>query len=465
MQDNNEADDKFKGLADSMLIFEAEPPAGMWDRIEGGLLKRRRRMMILRYSSIAASLILLLGLGITYFTTDIFRSSENRMISDSELHTKASNRDSSELQTNAKGQTDSATGKIAYPPADDAAQTDGAAENRNVPSIIVGDPSKQKDTPQDQNLEKGAILKDPANKSGRVNKSSSSKGVRSGKVDPLKTLKNEIALTSPIPAVHRERLYSPTPVLEGIELAVISHLNPYPGYPEDEQEIQPGEYANDWSLAMGYGITSGADYTNDNEMLYSGGDRYSHDDFSADLANETSYFEEIDNTVHDAPLSLGIIVDKRLSRRLSFETGITYTLLSFRVKTDELSPYYKKYRNELNYLGLPAGIRYRFLERKQFNLYALQWVVLEKGIGGRWYVDTYTNDVITESESKQQNIRGFQLSSVTGLGAEVKIGGKFYLFAQGGVQTFFMNKTQPYNIRSTQIAWPSVQTGLRINLH
>lgn len=437
MQDNNQPDDKFKKLADSMLNFEAEPPAGMWDRIEGGLLKRRRRMMLFRYSSIAASIILMLGLGITYFTTDIFRSSGNKMISDSEVNTKA------------KSQTDSASGKISYPAVDAATQSGGANENRNVPSIKVDDPSNQKNTPQYKNLEKGVSA--------------------SAKVDPLKKLRDSESQfadgsTGDNKNKIRERLNPPVPVLEGIELAVISHLNPYPGYPEEE-EVQPGKFADDWSLAMGYGVTSGADYTNENEILNSGGDRFSHDEFSADLANETSYFEEIDNTVHDAPLSLGIIVDKRLSRRLSFETGITYTLLSFRVKTDELSPYYKKYRNELNYLGLPAGIRYRFLERKQFNLYALQWVVLEKGIGGRWYVDTYTNDVITESESKQQHIRGIQLSSVTGLGAEVKLGGVFYLFAQGGVQAFFMNKTQPYNIRSTQVAWPSVQTGLRINLH
>ncbi len=442
MQDNNKADDKFKGLADSMLNFEAEPPAGMWDRIEGGLLKRRRRIMIFRYSSIAASLVLLLGLGITYFTTDIFRSAENSMISDSEIHVKAKGQDNSGSQTKAEGQTDSATGKIAYPADAKADAQTSDAENRNVPSIKVGDPIKQKDSQQldsqkKEASEKSTPFNDPSHRDSRFAKPNT-----------------------------RERLYNPIPVLEGIELAVMSHLNPYPGYPEEEEEevIEPGKYANDWSLAAGYGITSGADFTSNEQLQNSGGDRFSHDDFSADLANETSYFEEIENTVHDAPLSLGVIVDKRLSRRLSFETGITYTLLSFRVKTDELSPYYKKYRNELNYLGLPAGIRYRFLDRKKFNLYALQWVVLEKGIGGRWYVDTYTNDVITESERKQQNIRGFQLSSVTGLGGEVKLSGKFYLFAQGGVQAFFMNKTQPYNIRSTQVAWPSVQTGLRINL-
>jgi hypothetical protein len=444
MQDNNEAIDKFRELADSMHNFEAEPPAGMWNRIEGGLVKRRRRIMIFRYSSIAASLILLLGLGVTYFTTDIFRSSGNKMISDSEL------------QTNAKSGTDSSKGKINYPPENAKTATD---DNRNVPSIKVGDPSNQKETlKQEEALDKGAILKDPNPLKKLINSDPllAENSLKTGKRIAENSLKTG----------NRVRLFPEEPVLEGIDLAVIAHLNPYPAYtePEEVDDLHPGEYANDWSLAMGYGITSGADFTNNDEVMNSGADRFSHDDFSADLANETSYFEEIDNTVHDAPLSLGIIVDKRLSRRLSFETGITYTLLSFRVKTDELSPYYKKYRNELNYLGLPAGIRYRFLDRNKFNLYTLQWVVLEKGIGGRWYVDTYTNDVITESESKQQNIRGFQLSSVTGLGAEVKLGGKFYLFAQGGVQVFFMNKTQPYNIRSTQIAWPSVQTGLRINL-
>jgi len=220
-----------------------------------------------------------------------------------------------------------------------------------------------------------------------------------------------------------------------------------------------------WDLALGYGIASGADFSNQSNALTEAGRGYTHDDFTAAVANETSYFEEIENTIHDAPLSFGFLVNKNINLRFTFETGITYTKLKYRVKTDELEPYYREYRNELNYIGIPAGLRYSLLWKRKFEVYALQWAVIEKGISGVWHTDIYSNDQLESTESNRHKIRGVQLSSVTGIGIQYSLRQNIHLFGQGGVQVFFLNQTQPYNLRSTHKAWPSVQTGLRMSLN
>jgi hypothetical protein len=118
----------------------------------------------------------------------------------------------------------------------------------------------------------------------------------------------------------------------------------------------------------------------------------------------------------------------------------------------------------LYYLGVPLGIRFAITERKRFGLFATQSVIIEKGITSSSYTDTYTQGVLSGSENNEAGIRGIQLSSLTGLGADVKIAGNLSAYGQAGIQVFMLNSTQPYNIRSARVAWPSFQVGLRMKL-
>lgn len=471
MQENK---DNIKDLAGKALRnFEVQPPSDLWSKIESGLVHRKRKILIFRYSSIAASFLLLIGLGVGYLNYNEDISSPEKLIAGKTENSKSESKETTkpaaksgntstekstpgnttanDKSTNGKNSSgNEAGGTIPGKTAPANASPDKAGKtNSNPAGIKKSQPVKPAGSKDNSIRNQTNLIAQQENQqnihdSDQVN---SNTGVGLAAEQPsFEPQSQEI-----IPAVALPQVITPP-----ADLAIVTPDNISPGPDND--------YNSSWSLALGYALSSGADFSNETDALDDGSRGYSHDQFTAEIANETSYFEEVDNTIHDAPLSIGFTIDKQLTRRLSFETGLIYTRLKFRVKTNELDPYYKEYRNELTYLGIPAGIRYSFVQKKKYDLYALQWAVLEKGISGIWYTDTYNNDVIESSESNKDKIRGIQFSSITGIGAQYKMAGKFYLFGQGGMQVFYLNKTQPYNLRSTKAIWPSIQAGIRLKL-
>ncbi len=436
----------------SLRNFEQDPPAEMWNRIQGGLKRRHRKIILFRYSSIAASLLILLSVGI-YFLKEQPGTSKKQI---SQITVKPENDKKEAANTTDKNKSGSSAKPVISKTLPDKNQSGNENKKPSGTSVKELKPINKNDTPK---TNKGTMLT-PQQKSYKIlNNTHISQRTEPGK------LQNEATESF----IREELAISEMAFLSGNFTTIESPIKPYMMLrPVDALPVLPVEApvetsVGSWDLALGYGMTSGRDLTESEVTLESRGKSYSYDDFSAQLANQTSFFEEIDNTIHDAPIAIGLMVGKGFSKRLSIESGIVYTRLAFRIKTDDLSPFYRKYRNEMYYLGIPAGVRYSFLKKEKFNLYALQWGVLEKGIAGRWHIDTYNNNEITDTESKNQIIRGVQFSTVTALGAQYKLTGNIYLFGQGGVQVFYLNKTQPFNIRSQKVAWPSIQAGLRVD--
>ena len=441
-------------VGSSMHSFEAEPPAGLWNQIEAGIQKRHKRIILLRYSTIAASLLLLAGLGVTYLNRDHQTEITKAPVSMKSTVSPTSapsqlNPASSERKQSSKTLTLSEAAAL-------KASSLQKINHRSIKSNLASDPSK-------------ASVKSTSQPYITQSAEPKTKPVTQPLTQPV-TIKEELAETPLVnpaqPVVSPEdaaKELAVAPVVPPVEVKEELAEAPVDLAMKEPAKAKP---ANHPSLALTYGLTSGTDLSQNQEAFSrDGGNQYSYDDFSASLANRTLFFEDIEGVDHDAPLALGITIDLPITQKLFFETGLLYTRLGYRVRTDVFSSSYSEYRNEFYYLGLPLGARYSFLERKRFDLYALQWIVLEKGIAGRYYIDTYQNDEIRNTESNHESIRGVQLSSVTALGGAIKITGNISLFAQGGVQVFFLNGTQPYNIRSNHIAWPSFQAGLRIGLN
>lgn len=438
--------DKIKDLLGNTLRnFEAVPPAGMWDRIESGLQRRKRRILIFRYSSIAASIMLMLGLGIGYLNqpTD---SIPDKQPAKSEQTKSKDNPNDKQLANNTSRKdvkTKEAKGKTT---------NTKSVKKKNSGKSVRNRSGLWNQTFEGQFAENNKRITDQQEVTAPIDHSSRVNQIQHEIVPISDDIADDV-----IGSENFQIVIPPQIPISSRDLAIL--------FPEENTDTpEEKTHEGNWSLGLAYAVTSGGDFSSESAALDEGGREYSYDEFSVQMANETSYFEEVENAVHDAPLSIGFTVDMPASRRLSFETGLIYTRLKYKVKTNELDPFYREYRNELSYLGVPAGIRYSFIQKKKFDFYALQWVVIEKGISGTWFTDTYEHDVIVSSESDKQYIRGMQLSTVTGIGGQVKVAGKFYLFGQGGAQVFLLNKTQPYNLRSTKNVWPSLQAGLRLNI-
>lgn len=434
MQENK---DKLKEIAASHLAkFEAAPPEEMWSRIELQL-RRRRRLYLVRVAALAASVLILLGLGLSRLMTDSVKESVKRNLSSNNFNASAKDsasthtagipsvsEQSSNLQrkerirsTTPSGQREKTWKRIAALQTEKSAETEyGIKRISPVKDEIAIVQDKQ--FPENEKVKEDSLL-----------------------------VKQDVAEVVPVPVVVNE-VQTPVSILADSEA----------------QPREDGSKNKNWGLAFGYGSNPVIELSQKESAMNSPKSNFTYDENSAEVANETSYFENVENTTHNAPVSLGILISKPAGKRWNLETGLIYTKLGYLIRTAEKYESYHEYRNEIYYLGIPLGIRFGLLERRHFGIFSTQSFIIEKGIAGRAYADTYSKGLLKVSESTNVSIRGIQLSSLTGIGAEVNIAPKFAVYGQGGVQLFFLNGTQPYNIRSARMAWPSFQVGLRIKM-
>lgn len=218
---------------------------------------------------------------------------------------------------------------------------------------------------------------------------------------------------------------------------------------------------NKWNLAMAYGTNPNFSMPAEEYTIAPDRATFEVDDFTGDMAQETNYFAQIESTQHRHPLSFGLLTGLPLTKRLQFESGLVYTRLSTISRTYVMNGWQNEYESSLHYVGIPLGLRFEFLQRRHYNLFINQSAVFEKGIRASNTTTNFQDGVLTSSETTFGEVKGFQLSSLSSIGADLAITKQFSLYAQAGVQFFFLNEKQPYNIRSTRTAWPSMQTGLR----
>ncbi|PKP51169.1 MAG: hypothetical protein CVT92_13435 [Bacteroidetes bacterium HGW-Bacteroidetes-1] len=216
------------------------------------------------------------------------------------------------------------------------------------------------------------------------------------------------------------------------------------------------------SLAFG-SFTQGVE-TSRNLFLTTNKAQYSFDTFQSDMAFETSYYEEIERVETRAPLSLGLKISLDINRRLSFESGLIYSELTTLTKTVELNDVYTEYERTLHYLGIPIGLRYDIIQSKVLNLYLQQSVIVEKGISAVNQQFKYEKNVLVGSDQTNIVISGLQLSTLSALGVDVPVISNLSAFGEGGIQVFYLNRTQPFNIRSAKMLWPAFQTGIRLKI-
>lgn len=430
MQDKN---DKIKILVHSSLFqFEAEPPEDMWNRI---LMesRRRRKLIIFRYTVIAASVLILISLGIAMLMPGNELPDKKKIIiaKDNNSVNKSNTQEKSGITGNPE--KESLPGKSIG--SDAGLLSKNGFEKKNKSVLLIDKISANQDSVE----ESSEAHRDENIAGGEF---SLEKQIS----DPL-TIAAENGETVSVLAEENR--------VPDVNIALVDPLQP------PDRNVPSGKK---WELALGYGLTPTIELSNEDVALNSSTNSFSHDKFSAELANQTSYFDEIESTSHNAPVTLGLIISKRLGRRWNIETGVVYTKLGYHIKTIELNSTYSRYLNEQYYIGIPLGIRFSLLQKKRFGIYITQSIIFEKGIEDRATVETYKKGIMSGSEQNNASIKGIQFSSLTGPGGEIKVAGNLSVYGQAGVQLFFLNASQPYSIRSTRMIWPSFQAGLRMHL-
>jgi hypothetical protein len=426
MTENNGNNSFEKGFRESFGDFMQSPDPAVWNRIEAGLQRRKRIVLFARFAA-AASLLLLFSVSGWL----VFRTSDPSF-----LHPP--------LVSHQSEISVPETSKQLVPETRIAEKT---------PSIKDTD---EKIGGSDQTQEAARIKKEISDEKAIEPLLAETNKPTQEEEPTVDEYTGEITLTDPIeiavqsePAIAEQKL----PTLEEVErlLATEEFL---PEKPEEKK----------WQLALGYGTIQGQAITDASETSDNLDANFGGDPFSAKLSKETRGLSSVENTVHSQPITFGVLVHRSFSENWGMESGLLYTRLKSSSRTNLLNDEYSLYSSEVNYIGLPVSIRLNMIQGRRFGMYISQGAVIEKAIRVRYTTKMFVSEALKSTEQGLYMAEGVQVSSLTAIGFEYRFTKLLSLYAQPGLQVFFLNQTQPYNIRSSSAIWPSLQTGLKFQL-
>jgi hypothetical protein len=403
--------------------YQASPPPHIWLGIVQR--KKQRKMLVWKWSAAAAVALLLLSLG-TWVAVD---QTKNTYLSD-----KADKADTvSEKNAGIKTKMPPKTTAIAQV---------------ELPHGPTNEPDRRI-TPNQNSIDRVSVV---------IYAALSQKRLTALTVDPFASLPN----------MQSRQITKPeeTAGLTLINAAKNEQLSKYLAELEELSDIrvdlsQSRNTENKWNLGMAYGTTPNYSIPAEDFTLAPERATFGVSNFTNDIGEETAYYSQIESTLHRSPLSFGLLAGLPLGKRLQFESGLIYTRLSTISQTYVMNGWQNVYESNLHYMGIPAGLRFEFLQRNLFSLFVSQAAIFEKGIRASNTTINYQDGLLISSENTFDKVNGFQLSSLSSIGTNITITKQFSLYAQAGIQFFFLNEKQPYNIRSNRTAWPSMQTGLR----
>lgn len=152
---------------------------------------------------------------------------------------------------------------------------------------------------------------------------------------------------------------------------------------------------------------------------------------------------------HKQPISFGLTIDKRITPRLSVETGLVYTYLSSKLTSNSI--YNIEENQTFNYLGIPLSLNYTFYELGKTRFYLSVGGMIQKDINGKYEsninfskpeiggLETTNNLFYQEPYYIKKTIRQSnpQFSVRTKLGIAYPLYKKLYLYGTVGGAYYF----------------------------
>ncbi|PXV63303.1 hypothetical protein CLV62_11420 [Dysgonomonas alginatilytica] len=161
---------------------------------------------------------------------------------------------------------------------------------------------------------------------------------------------------------------------------------------------------------------------------------------------------------HNQPISFGIAVNKKITNRISIESGIVYTYISARIKEDPNMEFKQNDLQYFHYLGIPLSVNYKLGEWKKVEFYASAGGMIQKDIYGRLNSDSSIDGLINFEKSSKRKISQerpqFSVMGLLGisyplynkLAAYTSFGGAYYFDAGNQYQTIFSDKKWLFNL-------------------
>lgn len=160
---------------------------------------------------------------------------------------------------------------------------------------------------------------------------------------------------------------------------------------------------------------------------------------------------------HNQPISFGVAVNKKLTDRVSLESGIVYTYVSAKIKLDGSREYNQNDQQYFHYLGIPLSVNYKFAEWKKAQFYTSLGGMIQKDFYGRIKSESSIDDLLNSQRYAKRNISQskpqFSATALMGisyplynkLSVYTTFGGAYYFQANNEYETIFSDRKWLFN--------------------
>lgn len=166
---------------------------------------------------------------------------------------------------------------------------------------------------------------------------------------------------------------------------------------------------------------------------------------------------------HHLPVKLGIKVRYSLTKVLSLETGLTYSLLKADGNGCCLGREVQA-TQQLHYLGIPVNAVLSLWDYRRFSLYVSGGAEIEKCISGHMEYKIYDHVGETfATERSQATVKPLQFSVNASLGFQLSLTDKLGLYVEPGINYYFKNGSSIETYYSEKPLNFSLLTGFRLS--
>lgn len=167
---------------------------------------------------------------------------------------------------------------------------------------------------------------------------------------------------------------------------------------------------------------------------------------------------------HKRPITLQILLSRQLSKRLSLETGLSYTRLNSTITTGSTEAYIQE-EQRLHYLGVPLSLGLVWYSKAHLSLYSSAGLMLELPISAKSdisHVSRADMDVTTFRKSASLDVP-CQWSTSLGVGLQYDFAPHIGVYLEPSLQYFFHDGSDIKTYRTEHPLQVTLPLGIRFH--
>lgn len=168
----------------------------------------------------------------------------------------------------------------------------------------------------------------------------------------------------------------------------------------------------------------------------------------------------VERRQHDAPITFGLSLNKKIDERWSLETGLQYTYLKSTFTTGNV--FAIRETQKLHYIGIPLKVSYRLANYKNLSFYSTAGVQVDIPLKGTFTTAHQTDSVSIPTKRRSLSMP-WQFSVTGGVGLQYHISSSISIYAEPGIHYYIPDGSSLQTIRKEHPFTFSIPVGVRVS--